>query len=59
MEKPGFQAPWGIPVRDFEQKDGVFLPGAMIASSLDGGMQNLEGSGVPRSQKLWSLLGRE
>lgn len=49
--RPGFRPPSGIPVKDFEQKDGV-----LTRSSLDGG---LEGRGTLRSPKLWPLLGCE
>lgn len=51
----GFGPPSGIPVEDFEQKDGVFsLEAAWMV-----GWQSLEGRGTLRSPKLRPLLGCE
>lgn len=51
----GFWPPSGIPVEDFEQKDGVFsLEAAWMV-----GWQSLEGRGTLRSPKLRPLLGCE
>lgn len=51
----GFRPPSGIPVKDFEQKDGVFsLEAAWMV-----GWQSLEGRGTLGSPKLWPLLGCE
>lgn len=51
----GFRPPSGIPVEDFEQKDGVFsLEAAWMV-----GWQSLEERGTLRSSKLRPLLGCE
>lgn len=44
--RPGFRPPSGIPVKDFEQKDGVFT-----GSSLDGGLAESGGERDPEVTK--------